>query len=212
MKDQVAFDRLVLQALSLGLSTEDFESQFVLILRLLGENELLSPLRPFAKTVFERRVLNCTKVMTYTESRDSTFYLPSSDTTSAQIATIPSRIRLTPGASDWGVLFQWNQLSDVPALGEVRTGFARLPINFAFSTNCPIAFNGSNIRDIQANRQCPGQTLEKIPWLLSSFNVNTNRGSIQFDFPSEKTEYVEVFIANTVPATMIMHSTSMVRF
>ena len=77
VSNQRDFDLIVLHALSLGHITDNFASQYNAILSLLAQDRVLNVLVPYATQVFSQRVIKCTRVKTYTESMDTTYYLPS---------------------------------------------------------------------------------------------------------------------------------------
>ena len=208
--NQVGFDKVVLQALMLGQSTDTFESQLRLILSLLKQDGTLSPVVPFAEQVFSRRVFNCSRVSVYRETMDSTFTLPTARLISANLSTLPNQLKIPVRPSDWGLKLSWGQWYVSPVLGPLNVGYAKSSLRFLFSENCPIQVNGSEGATMSGARACPGQGLTSLELTLTHYDSKRRIGEIEYLFPHGSTKDVYAFVSSQVPAEMVMYSTSLV--
>ena len=208
--DQTTFDQLVFHAITLGHSTEDFTSQFNIILGLLSQDRKLKELVPLAQSIFDIRVFNCTKVTDYRETMDSTFHLPTARLTSANISTLPNQIRIPLRPSDWGLELKWGQWYVSPILGALNVGYARSPFQVLISSDCPISLNGSSSSNLKGIKTCSGSNLELLNWQNTEYNDKTRMGRLSYQFAPGSTEVVYIFITHQVPAEMIMYDTNLV--
>ncbi|KAJ3088654.1 hypothetical protein HK102_008255 [Quaeritorhiza haematococci] len=209
---QTLFDKVVLTALMQGQGTDTFRTQYMRVLTLLSDHPVLQPLYPTAKTIFEQRVLNCTRITIYTEKMDSTFTLPPALITSANYSTLPSQLELQPRLSDWGATVQWTQWYVSPLLGPLQVGYGRTRINVAVSYGCPILL-GKRERaspdPVDVYAACPNAEPKPLQWQLASYDIKTARGSFYIPATSGSKEKIYVWFAHQVPASMVMFATAL---
>lgn len=137
-----AFDRLVLVGISQANNDETFANGYNRILQGM-ESGLFSPdTIAYAKSIFEKRILNCTRIGTYTTRDTPSFFLPEASITSQNISTLPGQFNLKPRASDWASEIRWTQTFNSP-FGRSNVGYARSPLKF-YSSTCAIKLGGGN--------------------------------------------------------------------
>ena len=207
--DQSLFDVLVLHAISLGHTTDNFTTQINLILSLLSQDAKLNVLSPLALPIFNERVLLCSKVTNYTQTMDFTFHLPTAQLTAANLSTLPNQLLLHPKLSDWGLGFKWKQWYVSPILGTLDVGYAQTPLQFLFSVDCPVNINATAAGSYTGYGNCSGVTIG-LEWQPSAYESNSKTGSIQYYFTPGAAAQIYVMITHQVPAEMVLFSTNLV--
>ncbi|KAJ3129336.1 hypothetical protein HK098_001748 [Nowakowskiella sp. JEL0407] len=207
---QIEFDKVVLRAIAQGQPTDLFDTQLNRVLSILSEHKVFSKtgILQFAKEEFERRVLKCEREMNYDGTMDTTFILPTSALTPANISTMPVQLLIKPRKSDWGFKIEWKQYYQSPVLGQVDFGYARTKLSMYMSINCPIRFV-SSANSITAQANCPSGATE-IPVTYATHDAKTSTGYVEMNFSPGDHEKVYLWFAHHVPAYIVMYSTTLI--
>jgi hypothetical protein len=195
-KEQVDFDRIVLQALMTGRETDLFADQLRSILTLLDSHATLKSVSGIARRVFNERELECTRIKPFPERLDPTFSFPPPRITAANLSTIPTLLQIQARTSDWSVHLEWRQYAINSWIGPLDTGYGSFPFRFLVSS-CPIQFQGSVGSEIVGISSCTGKI---IPWTRSQYS--NKRGTYDFALNGSSTAFV--MIASDIPASMVM--------
>ncbi|KAJ3128097.1 hypothetical protein HK098_005151 [Nowakowskiella sp. JEL0407] len=207
---QIEFDKLILNAIAQGQPTDLFATQLNRVISLLSTHPVLSktPLLQFAKDEFDKRVIKCDREMKYDGTMDTTFSLPTSTLTAANLSTLPVPLYVKPRKSDWGFKFEWKQYYISPILGQIDFGYARSPLSAYVSNNCPIRFKQSSTT-ITAESVCRSQSTP-IPEIYTTHTPSTGMGSLEQFFTPGDVDKIYVWFGHQVPAYIVMYSTTVV--
>jgi hypothetical protein len=200
-KEQMDFDRIVLQALMTGKETDLFADQMRSILNLLETDDVLKSILPIARRIFNERELDCSRIKPFPERIDPSFSFPPPRITSANLSTIPTQLRIQARSSDWSIHLRWRQYAINSWIGPLDSGYGSFPFQFLVSS-CPIQFRGSGGTGIVGISSCTG---EVIPWTRSKYS--DKYGSYEFALNGSTTAFV--MIASDIPASMVMLQTNL---
>ncbi|KAI8811867.1 hypothetical protein BJ742DRAFT_795884 [Cladochytrium replicatum] len=216
------FDKVVLNALMQGQSTDTIPIQFNRVLSILKTDPVLSQTdaAAIAQEEFDRRELQCDHVTVYDETMDTTYQLTSARATVANLTTQPNQMVFYPRKSDWGFRVDWRQFYSSPVLGSTDVGYARTRLMALIAYDCRIQFRenkatgGEKTGDLVSGYAvCDDGTETELIWESAEYSNDTKRGglSLKWSTPRNFTR-VAVWFAHQVPATMVMSSTALVYY